>query len=660
MDSLHSDFHGAVSSTDKDSVPGGLDPFDVGNEDEPRNEMEPGGISLFATLIERLLSRFEFDAQDIRITIRHPDNVSVTLTLSKIKYSSNIQQPEAPSPSGGGRTPSVTRSLTVNGITVHMRDLRTNIVYQPEFATMVSHSPTLSTKPSSPHRIYQSGSANSSSSSLDEETTMAMSQSLASLPPRAPSPSQSMSSSMYQSALSVVNEEDESTSSKTTHPPPPVANHPDDVPPPPVSMEEVVFSSGSFPITVKVMTVPPSSNSRGPSDERDKVTFSLQTGLLSSALRSWHIAGLLHLTNAVVSRMPKPGPRSSTHTTTATSAGLALFDVEGSLDLRGIVLHLLPLHSNTTVDDYQQFFLHPLVPPSLPFGYLRMHVEGIAASLALPSQLKVTPKPSIQARSRPDNHLLMKGAFSIHNVSVFAFRSRDDNAVSAFPVLFTDPHLVSQYSLPHTHPSEVDRTLNKPLPDFDVLDWTARDQQKRGGARLSHWRCKPKSRQHTRRYPQDQPNIASPPTHAEDLPGRTSDEHAFSITLEKVRKRKRSAELAVEGKVAPLHILVDLDTIIGDDTVMNFVQEVSRGLKPSEGSTPEDADRLDQSEMDDTPPASPRARERRRLERMVLDDLDLEYDYEGAHTRAQHGSLPRKVGLSICSTKHSITKRIPD
>lgn len=632
LDSLHSEFPDAI---ERESLPGGLDPFDVATGEETRNETEAGGISLFATLIERLLSRFEFDARDIKVTIIHPDNVSVTLALSEIRYSTSIQQPET---SIGGQTPGVSRSLTVNGVSLQMGNVNGTVGLLQGGRSLTSI-----TRLDAPEHVAQANSPDSSSSSLDEETMMAMSQSLASLPPRIPSP-QTAASSMYQSALSVVQEEDEPVRSGATSPPSPVLPSSEDIPPLTHAPSEIIFSSGSTPITVQIITMPPPSDNDHPSKHGDKMTLSLQTGLWACACRPWHIRGLLHLVDAVVSRLPKSTSRPSKQSAKAKSAvPLAALNIEGRLDFRGIVIVLLPLHSSTSADDLQNFFFHPLVPPHLPSGFMRVYVEGIRTSLSLPSQTN----PPSQTKPHLSGHAIMKGAFAIHNISIFVFRSGGEG--SAFPVLFTDPYLPSQYSSSHHHPIEMGAPVGIPLPNFDILDWTAEDNQKRGATRLSYWRYKPKTRPQTRREPPRSTTAADSSAQVDDLLGHDQNDFAFAITFEKVQKRKQSVEFTIEGRVAPLHFLVDLNNVIGDDTAMTFLEEATRGLGGG-GGRPESSDQLEAFVTDDTPPATPRAHhisglteERRRLERLELDDLDLGYDYEEIHAGAQSAEASRKV-----------------
>ncbi len=152
---------------------------------------------MFATLIERLLARFEFDAANTKITLVQPGCTSLTLSIADIRYRTEDRSVDEED----GKV----RSISITGITLSARNLR------PAFDMSSS---SLSIRPtSSPASTLQSSSSTprcpsptSSSSSLDEDTTLAMSQSLAFLPPRPASPASSVASSMYQSAVSIQSE----------------------------------------------------------------------------------------------------------------------------------------------------------------------------------------------------------------------------------------------------------------------------------------------------------------------------------------------------------------------------------------------------------------------------------------------------------------------
>lgn len=640
LDSLHSEF---PDTMENDAVPGGLDPFDVEVGEEARSGTEPGGISLFATLIERLLSRFEFDGRDIRITIIHPDNVSLTLTLTELKYSTSIKQTETSPLASGDQVPSVDRSLAVNGIYVQMKDVRRRLASRPESQDV--DSPKLSANSAIYECASQSSAPNSSSSSLDEETMVAMSQSLASLPPRISS-SQSIDNSMYQSALSAIDEENGIRHSDPPSQPISPSSDADSVLPLRESLDETVFSSGTIPITVRMTTVPPTNDSDN-SERGDEITFTLQTGLWACAFRPWHIRGLLRLANAVASGLPASAPQPSKPVKPTEETALPpAFDVRGSIDHRGIVVLLLPSDSQTSIDDLQYFFLHPLTPPRLPSGSMRIYVEGIAASLNFPLQ----KHPPGQVKSRPNGHMIVKGTFAIHNIDVFVFRRCCNESVSAFPLLFMDPHLPGQYPTSHHHPVETDEAVSSHshLPKFDIVDWTNEEHQKKGAARLSYWRCRPTTRQQMRYNPMSPAAAVSPSSPGDDSEAHDRGVSAFKLAFEQVQTHEESVKVTLQAMVAPIHLLVDLDNIIGDDTVMKFLEEATQGFDTA--SLSKDSNQANTFYVDDTPPSTPRMHSTPKREGQmhysIHDRSCLEYEREEMHTGAYGIKQRGKVRIS--------------
>ncbi|KAJ3562000.1 hypothetical protein NP233_g9845 [Leucocoprinus birnbaumii] len=660
LDSFHSEFPGAFASVEQDIVPGGLDPFDVSGGEEHRAEGEPGGISLFATLIERLLSRFEFDAHDIQITLVHPDNAAVTLSLSETRYNANTKQTE-PASTAVEHIVAVIRSLTFKGVELKMKNLQGRAVYTQD--PLISNLPTPYVNPDISHIPGRPSSpSSSSSSSLDEDTTLAMSQSLANLPPRPPSP-YSVASSMYQSALSAVEEADEMSSQSTVPPPsPPTRLDSSHIPP---YQEEMVFSSGSTPIIIQAVTTPPSQSVGLGRSQQDRMSFSLQTGIFTCVLRPWHIRNLLCISGVLSSGTSKPRPQASK--TKVPIEGLAPFDVEGSVNLRGLVLVLLPSQSDASSNDgIQQFFLHPLVPPSLPSGYVRLHIEGISTSFNIPSRPLNSRKQNVPSGTSATLSSQLTATFSIHNFNAFVFHPSHNDDVLAFPILFTDQYLPTQYASHHLHPSELDRTLDQSLPDLDLLDWTNPSHQRKGGARLSYWRCKPKGRQQTGRPASGAPLEYASSKATEKQLDIDPDERAVTVEIHKLVNRQGSSQLVLEGKVTPLHLFVDLESVVGDDTVMTFLEEATKGIQTSRDTASLSADNPDLH--DDTPPASPRPqknsdkdKERRRLERLVLDDLDLGYDNTPQETTRQASSKQEEsdIRLTLKFTAIRVELRVP-
>ncbi|OCH92227.1 hypothetical protein OBBRIDRAFT_869049 [Obba rivulosa] len=205
--SFHPDLAASSQSLGPE-VPGGLDPF-VTDDETFHGDADIPGVSIFATLVERLLARFEFEAVDTRITLVHPGHASFTLKIPEIRYG----YPNEPDSSSPGTTRAASgdaaRAVSISGVTLTTLSLRPP---SPQAMTPTQASPVRSHQSISPEASHivncvspsvseSPASPRSDSSEFDEDTQMLMSQSIAVLPPRPVSPT-SAASSMYQSAIS--------------------------------------------------------------------------------------------------------------------------------------------------------------------------------------------------------------------------------------------------------------------------------------------------------------------------------------------------------------------------------------------------------------------------------------------------------------------------
>ena len=480
------------------AIPGALDAANTIDADEDRIkvDMDPEGISVFATLIEGLLARFEFDAQDITVTLIHPGNMSLTLSLEEIRYHT------VPKDASHSSTRGESRTVSINGCHLAARNLESNLTLP-----LAAKSSTSSASPS----ISQPLSRTSSSSSIDEETQFAMSQSLAFLPPKIDPLSTSTSSSMYHSALSsssplfldhpldkiserVPEENSVPVSSEVLLTTPVSSTHKD----------STLLSFGSLPIDIHLTTPPPVAKALNDdpflphvedgtySDETLQVAVSM--GIIACALRPWHIHGLLHLIQSLARphhNVPKVDTQPSGKSFTTFDTPLRI-----KTQLRGIVLLLLPsprgVYSSMT-DNAEIFFNRCLVPPSLDCGYTRIHLDGLTMSLVYCSQQQqdsgAPSSPTSNAEMKPSSSSL---EFAIADMSMFFFSKppfhNKSSQLSAFPLLLTDLHLATQYPVFHIHPRG-DEFYNH-LPSFDIIDW-AEEKCQSFGTKLSAWRTRP-------------------------------------------------------------------------------------------------------------------------------------------------------------------------
>ncbi|KAI9064447.1 hypothetical protein FKP32DRAFT_1685733 [Trametes sanguinea] len=811
-ESFHPDLGRSAVDSQEDSLPGGLDPF-ISEEEVHQHDSDPPGVSIFATLIERLLARFQFDATDTRITIVNPQEASFTVIIPEVRYSTDAQQTAASSSTNQSEAGEV-RKVIVNGITVTTRSLRpvsprlpAAVGTQPPSPTpaqdlmasspqstppRVAPTPTSPTEghtqvvphgvvdgvPSmdetiterSPSPTVEPPSPPSDSSDMDEETQMFMSQSIASLPPRPSSPASSVSSSMYQSAISYTSpvadlddipEETLHSRSQTPSPPSPPSPHipaptiqtfavgnetsaepvenPPESPPPvpsPVSSpfqrrfthsgdveDQTVLSLGSEPIEIRLMTPararaaptaatdPPNpqapnraTKSKDPS-HHERVRLDVTLGTIACAFSGRQVRDMLDIAEIWSSHSPTSHHSMPTSTAGGSNSPFPMDDLEGSLRLRGIVVLLLP-SSRTSAsnpdDALTEYFARPLVPPTLSTGYTRLHIEGISSSLSIRRGSVLKAKHSATRREPSTT----SASLTISEISLFAFVANSVNGsgeLQPFPILITDPHLPSQYSPDHVHPTlDGGLDLSGSLPAFDVVDWTA---PSRGTtAKLSTWRTRlapggrPPSQPAHHELSDSSPSTSSPRRRGSEVPEPASPSAARPIPiglpqspgrlglkgltpspakdttttpkasppalsvkfrdtagaggLNERRVHPEAAELQVA--VAPIHLFLDLGTILGPSIdgkseVLRFVEELSTP-RTSEGPDKRSTSPSAEYESDsdgDSYPGTPRLsgsptsrereaeRERRRLEQLVLEDLDLGYDYRKPDKRRQ-------------------------
>ena len=713
---LRESFHpDRVSPPDPTSyVPGGIDPF-LSTEDLASNDTDPDGVGIFASLIERLLARFAFNAADTRITIRHPERSSFTLIIPNIHYETESETPSADEAALRNDATGETRTITISGVKITMLDLRPEDTTKPGFPSIVSSVASL------PHPPYGQPSRESHSrspspdSGTDEESQMVMSQSIAFLPPQplsSSSMSASVASSMYHSAIS----EAQSRSTALYKPIPEAPGRPPiepaarpEVQPPPIprdqrppssrvptppgdsALEETILSFGSDPIVIRLTTPSPSESRPGQQRAEkcdDSLRLSVTTGVLSFALRALHIRSLAELTAALGSgNSTSPSPPKSQGTTPASSL---LSRLNISVHTRGVVGLLLlsrePTHDLTRVD----FFHHQLIPPKLSYRYLRIHVDGVSASVSQPLAVG-------RGDRRTSGMTKMDASFLMTDLSVFLFEPSSPPLGSGHtvsPILITDPNILAQYTPSHAHP------VNKhnPYPNspaFDVSDWTS-VVNKSTTPKPSYWRARVPQNHPQQRMPTHgrggpvrslglPPSLGkSNPDFLQKPPVHSSPVVSVAVTITSDGHGSRKGEKAPESRthaevrIAPLHVFADLAALLPsqDNGLLGFLQDSTPTALPlAKGSTSEDfCGEISDEDEKDTPPATPRhftgfsrrdserQRERQRLEQMVLDDLDLKFDYRSSTPKQSSQSLPSEkvktwrevmACLILCDTKLS-------
>ncbi|PCH37996.1 hypothetical protein WOLCODRAFT_87760 [Wolfiporia cocos MD-104 SS10] len=716
---------------DSDNLPGGFDPFI--SDDEGTNldgENEPPGVSVFATLIERLLARFAFEAVDTKITIVHPQHASFTLNIPGIRYGTEGKSGESSADATGsefkvGDMQGEVRTIAITGTNVTSCCLLPTTPTSDSLAHCPPSSLAATTAPATP----DPSSPYSDSSDIDEDTQMMMSQSIAALPPRLPSPANSVASSMYQSAMSTASREDlverpsEVMSESRSQTPLPkgrdgVGVEYASATAPQLSPRQVsgaqtgelehdmLLSFGSEPIVLRLITPPPSINvseaarfsttqtnpsrTRGSEQDKrgsnDKLRISMNMGVVACSLRARHIKSILDITQFWSTHAPsavQPRTSKASKSTTTEPRSSVLNTVEGSLQVRSMVMLLLPASTSRThlnTSELSDFFKRPLVSPRLPHGFVRVHLDDLYGSLSLNPAPKTVSALSMRRRSsvsNPSSTTIMT-TISLGEVSAFAFllgadqsthTPSEDPSVYAYPIAITDPQLQMQYASQHLHPTLASTDSQYPsLPTFDIVDWT--DPLRRStNAKLSLWRTKLPQHPHVHmnpsqfesRSPQPSPRrrgsdlpVSSSPTSLRSVPmGHSSPSASDLYQSPGVAIAVASdthGRTEIDVNFAPLHVFVDLGLALArnaDGTqseVLEFLGEIE-GVKDqtlqkyANVGSDDSGGNFGADEDADTPPGTPRVRvgyslkereqerERRRLERMVMEDLDLGIDY---------------------------------
>ena len=588
------------------------------------------------------------------------------------------------------------------------RDLRVVASSPTVTSTLSPLSFTSSRESSQPHYNppVNQLSRNSSSSSLDEDVQLMMSQSIAMLP-LSSSHLSSTSGSMYQSAISTTHAQpvkaDISSISLSTLQ---IAGNIDGRArprhrvsvPSQDTIEDVLLSFGSQPIifSLQIPSRRTQSSEQIPQadgdhsvnaedsvrDKPEKETFqlTLTVGTLSCAFRSGHLRVLLDIVDACVPKPPTPSPVSRKDTSERPRAALCL---EVNVVIRGIVMIALPEPAIGEKFSLDTFYERPLVPPRLPRTFLRLFLDALSFSFRIPAPFPDQTVSGTTCTSSfvPENYTI-SAQMVVSDVSLFAFHavsSVDDLQVAA-PILITDPSLPTLYTARHYRPSLAsERPEEMKLPEFEVVDWTQVKLQ-RGSAKLSTWRSK------NRTLSGKADRLYTPSQRPCDLPG--SPDPFISSPLSEMRDRlpappaidvcgrlvlafpSKENSCAMNIKIAPLHLFFDLGMIFKDNLFVHFVEDIASaaiftprkttdvviiGRQTSSQQSPgglseDDADVERDVQIQQASPPAREREERKRLEALVLEDLDLGINYQLTGSSKPKSSpqqpvlLRRKVG----------------
>jgi len=305
-------------------VPGGLDPF---SDDPPVPPLDPiEGVSVLATVMERLLARLSFTVDNLTLRLIHEGHSELVLHVQHIGYGTDGVDPSE-------ATADEVRTIRIDRITTAMRDLRAQL---PSFASSKTASRTTTPPPSSD----------------EEEMDGSMTQSMVSLP----------ESSMYMSATSSIR-------AASPDPLPSTSQSPQT---PQSTPEQTILSLGGDPIILHLRT-PKTSDSNLGAEGRD-IGLSVELGTLAVALHSQHIKALLELVECL-SHPPSPTAQLKQPPTPAKSL---LDNACASIKMKGIVV--AALLTNPTDHIISSFFAKPRSPMQTP--HIRLFIDEISGSVS--------------------------------------------------------------------------------------------------------------------------------------------------------------------------------------------------------------------------------------------------------------------------------------
>ncbi|KAF8625802.1 hypothetical protein AX15_005189 [Amanita polypyramis BW_CC] len=661
-DSVHSN----VVNEAEHIIPGGLDSFVSNKNEVPGTERDAAGASLFTSLVDKLLARFEFKATNARITLVDPDNISLTLSITEIHYGTEANIETAQISAGVDR-----QTLTISGVAITTQDLRPHDnSYRPE--PYIGHSvPVQSSLSPFPPYVMQGDlppiSPATSLSSLEGEAREFMLQSLASLPPRTSSIVDSASSSLYQSALSEENVHRHllRSSGKSTNLDGNLTGNVEeanetryeekrygDAP------DNVLCTFGPMPLSISFRSLP--------SDGEDKnrrtdncLCISVNMGVIALAIHAWQLAGII----TIIDRFNEAKPSSHIVTQrkeTVTPPAVVGPNWDFNMKIGGLVVLVLPgVPTGESHSSLASFFDRSVPAPYHPCGYVRFYAGDVVASSS-----KTLTSGSHQ------NKKIDHAVVSIKSDLTFKLRCTDVNAfvhsfssptseMIVYPFLFTDQHLRSQYAIPRIHPKSDAGYIH--LPTFTVSNSWFMVGYQDAGIDLSSWRVALPS--------ESAPDNATDITEAA-TPQDRCHESVVYVNAERIHamEQGKQAEILkddVSISVLPLHLLLDV-TLISNKYVMSFLQELTEGAnkdrekKTSGAHTGEEEASNYEEQTDNFPPkdtvqpSSEGENERKRLERLVLEDFNLPVDFLDDETAATRTSVKRRTKDQV-QTSVSVT-----
>jgi autophagy-related protein 2 len=367
-------------------LPGSLDPFLVDEVDNTVEDLSAEGVSVLASLTERLLSRFKLSITNTSISLVNEGSSRLEATFPEITYGAEDSGQEHSDVTGNSET----RSVRILGFSVSMSDL--------------SPSSTSFTAPSFP----ENPAPEDESDDDDEAAQMLMSQSIVSL---------SAASSVYHSVISVRAPE---TNGKVGH------------------VESNVLSTKD-PVVLQLTTMRPTAVPNAAHETVDSpvaipqcvvptITAQARLGAFACAFQDWQVGRLLALSQFLPSRSSEVDFTARTAPSLPAKEPKEAF--RANFKLRSFVIVLLqdPLESTTAVDE---FLARPLAPVPL-LRHLHLQIDHAEADFAT--------EPSSSSRPSQSPRLTVMDMHLFHVISL-ASGHESGQSWSASPIVIFNSQL---------------------------------------------------------------------------------------------------------------------------------------------------------------------------------------------------------------------------
>ncbi len=336
--------------------------------------------------------------------------------------------------------------------------------------------------------------------------------------------------------------------------------------------EKKLISFGSQPVTAKLTT--PSPTHTGSADDpflspedaetssAEELRIEISMSVVACVIQPWQIAGLLRLSEALV-------PRESQCMDSRSKAmeKPELPSIQVTVCARGLVLLLesTSFAKDTPLVDMADYFERPLVPPELEHGYTRIHFDTLVGSVKVSTTS--TGEKVLESTTRV--------SVNMADLSILSFASdQTPSNLKAFPLVITDRYLPAQYPNQHLHPES--GTTYPNLPTIDFTNWTDGRNHNAGG-KLSYWRNR------------------SAKSEVGTL--NTGIQFRGSRTVTSMEGKNRAFD-EMDIQIAPLHVRVDLATLVHSGGILSFFDE----FLSLETDTDDGRSDVSDDTVDDSPP----------------------------------------------------------